>query len=390
MPDFGREPRQVLDRTRFCMVTADLPDPFEQLVAFGRQSNARIRPVLLRVLVDMFVSKPEHTESDLRQFEEIVAHLLDDADDESRLAVAEQLAAHPSTPRNLLDRFVAERSHVAAKVLAQAGMDGRALSAAAVFGTTVMAAAVARRPDLDPAVVRSLAERPEIEVLCALVENRAAPIDRPLLRYIARRAEGRPDLASRLLERGQAPESVSVFLSADQARRAEMIAAARRQDLGVTARPLPFTPPPAALVAIERSSSVPGLEGLDHALASALSCSAQDAIRLIDDPHGEPLALALAALGVPTDVAARIFIMGPPAISHSYPKVRRLIEIVGTVSPRAAYKLLASILGLPLEQPRRATPAQEPSEPVRRQEPAPARREPPVRVASPKRINHAG
>ena len=371
------------------MVTADLPDPFEQLVTFGRQPNAQIRPVLLRVLVDMFVSRPEHTESDVRQFEEIVAHLLDHADDESRLAVAEQLARHPSTPRSLLDRFVAERSHVAAKVLAQAGMDSRALNAAAVFGTAVMAVAVARRPDLDAAVIRSLAERPEVEVLCALVENRAAVIERPLFRYLARRAEGHPDLAARLLDRGQTSESVSVFLSADGARRAELIAAARRQDLGTTGRALPSAPSPEILAAIARAARQPGLDGFDQALSIALNCTPDDVIRLIDDPHGEPLALALAALGTPTEVAARVFIMGPPAISHSYKKVRHLVEIVGTVSPRAAYRLLAEMLGRPVEPMRRTPPPAEQIEPVRRSEPGPIRREVPARGPAPKRVNQA-
>lgn len=372
------------------MVSADLPDPLEQLIVFGQRSDAKIRPVLLRVLVDMFVSKPNHGPAELQQFEEIMVHLLDDADDETRLAVAEQLSKHPLTPRALLDRFVAERSGIAAKVLAHAGLDPRTLSAAAVFGTALMAEAVARRPDIDAAVVRSLAERPEIEVLCALVENKAAPVDRPLLRYLARRAQSHPQLAARLLERGDTAETVSLFLVAGRAQRAELIAGARRQDLGSASRPAIFQSSPETLAAIRRAANVPGLDGLDVTLAGALQCTAEKVARLVDDAQGEPLALILAALGVPSEVAARIFILGDPTIGRSYSKVRRLVDIVATVPARAASKLVAAMIGRSTEEPRRSASLIEAVDVVRRGEAAQARRDTQGRKSQPLRANQAG
>lgn len=356
------------------MVTADLPDPFEQLVAFGHRPDAKIRPVLLRVLVDLFVSKTHHSAAELQQFEEMMAHLLDEADEETRLSVAGALSKHPLTPPSLLERFVAQRNEVAAKVLAEASMDRRALNAAAVFGTAVMAQAVARRRDIDATVIRNLAERPETDVLCALVENRAAPIDRALLRYLARRSQVHPELAARLLERGDTGETVSLFMAAGRTQRADLIAAARRQDLGATGAPLPFTASPRTMAAIERAALTIGLDGLDAALATALGCTSREITRIIDDPHGEPLALALAALGVPAEVAARIFILGQTGIGHSYAKVRRLVEIVQTVSPRAAGRLIATMLGRSEEPVRRAT-GNETFEPVRRGESVHVKRE---------------
>lgn len=334
------------------MITGEFPDSFKQLVAFGQRPDVKIRPVLLRVLVDMFVTKSNHSLTDLRQFEEMMVHLLDDTDDETRLAVAEQLSKHPLTPRPLLERFVAERGGIAAKVLAHADMDSRALNAAAVFGTTAMAEAVARRSDLDPGIVRSLAERPEEGVLCALVGNADAPIERSLFRYLARRAQSHPALALALLHRGGTGEAVTLFFSAAPAQRDTLIATARRQDLGLTGPP-PVSLSVEMLAAIVRAALAPGLDGLDVALSTALQCTPAEAHRIMDDPHGEPAALAFAALGVPPEVAARIFILGNTAFSRSYAKVKRLVMITETVSPRAAYQLVAAMLGRPIETPRR-------------------------------------
>ena len=107
--------------------------------------------------------------------------------------------------------------------------------------------------------------------------------------------------------------------------------------------------------------------------------------RIIDDPHGEPLAIALAALGVSSDVAARIFIFGDPVIGHSYSKVRRLVTVVETLSSRAAHQLLTSMLGRSSEPMRRGMPIQD--EFVRtRREGQPARRDP-VTAAPSRRAN---
>lgn len=371
------------------MITGEFPDSFKQLVAFGQRPDVKIRPVLLRVLVDMFVTRSHHSLTDLRQFEEMMAHLLDDADDETRLVVAEQLSKHPLTPRPLLERFVAERGAIAAKVLAHAGMDNRALNAAAVFGTAVMAEAVARRSDLDLNIVRSIAERPEETVLCALVENAAAPIERSLFRYLARRAQSHPALAASLLQRGGTGEAVTLFFSAAPAQRATLIATARRQDLGLTGR-TPISSSAEMLAAIERAAMAPGLEGLDITLGAALQCTPAEVHRIMDDPHGEPAALALAALGVSPQVAARIFILGNTAISRSYLKVRRLVAITETVSPRAAYQLVAAMLGRSAEVPRRTGATTSVADAAgRRAELTTVRHETAATQPAPQRVNRA-
>ena len=199
----------------------DLRGSLERLVALGQTPDVNIRPVLLRVLVDLFVRKAHHAPNDLAQFEEITQHLLDEADPETRLIVAEKLSRHPSMPKALADRFLAERGPMAGHVLEHSDVGADTLAAAAAWGSVEMAVAVARRSDLGLALCRSLAERPEPEVLLALVGNPGAPLDRGLVQYLVRRARGDDALSYLLLEREGAPADVApLFLLANSEQRA--------------------------------------------------------------------------------------------------------------------------------------------------------------------------
>ena len=54
----------------------DLRQSLERLVKLGQTPDVDIRPVLLRVLVDLFVCKVQHAQADLDQFEDMMQHLL--------------------------------------------------------------------------------------------------------------------------------------------------------------------------------------------------------------------------------------------------------------------------------------------------------------------------
>ncbi len=334
----------------------DLAASLERLVRLGRTPDVDIRPVLLRVLVDMFVRRVHHAPGDLAQFEDMIGRLLDEADAEVRASVAEKLSAHPATPRGLVDRFIAEGGAVAVPALALAAVDGDALVHAAAWGTAAMALAVAGRPDLSAEAVASLIDRPEPEVLLAVAENAAAPVDAPAFRYLVRRARGDEALGRALLGReGHVAERAPLFLLATSEQRAAVILAARREDLG------PDTPAPrvtaedaAALTRLERAILSPDRDGFDSALAAGLNLRLEDAWRLIDDPKGEPLALALAALGASAELAARVFILSGPAIGHSVMAVRSLTALVDGIPRRTASRLVAAMTHAAARVPRKA------------------------------------
>jgi Uncharacterised protein conserved in bacteria (DUF2336) len=325
------------------MVTDDLPRALDQLAAAGRAPGVGVRPVLLRVVVEMFADRPHHTAAEVRQFEEIVSHILNDAEPAARLELAAKLSRHPQTPKSLLNRLVAEWGSAAEPPVN--GSEKAAPATAAALSTD-LAVAAAEAPDLDETTVRALAERPESAVLQALVANAAAPIDVHTLRALARQARQNLALAAALLDRpGAEAEATGLFFAATQAQRVQIIADARRRELGITSRSLPVTVSVEALTAIERASKLPGLDGLDVALASLLGLSRADIDLIMDDDGGEPLALALASVGVSTETAGRIFILGNSSVGHSYERVKALVGIVESVSPRASFRLVMGMLG---------------------------------------------
>ena len=323
----------------------DLRVSLERLVRLGRTPEVDIRPVLLRVLVDMFTRRLHHSPADLLQFEDMIARLLDESDAEVRRAVAEKLAGHPATPKRLLDRFLGEGGDMAASVLAGAEVEAAILLRAADWGTTAMAVAVAGRPDLLPDIVTSLIDRPEAEVLLAVAANAAAPIGLDAFRYLVRRARGDDALGRALLRRdGFEAERAPLFLVADSAQRGAIMLAARREDLGPEVNRVRLTDEESAVLArVERAVMAPDRDGLDEALALALTIRLDDAWRLIDDAKGEPLALALAAIGASAELAARVFILSGPAIGHSVMAVRRLTALVDGMPRRTAARLIAAM-----------------------------------------------
>ena len=324
----------------------DLRGSLERLVRLGRTPDVDIRPVLLRVLVDMFVRRSHHAPGDLLQFDDMIGRLLDDADGEVRRSVAETLAGHPATPTRLLERFLAEGGDIAVPVLARAEVGTVALTQAADWGTTAMAVAVAGRPDLRPETVESLAGRPEPEVLRALAQNAAAPLAAGTFAYLVRRARDDEALGRALLERDGLPPAsqAPLFLLADSARRAAILLAARREDLAPDERRRPQTAEDVvALERVERAIMAPDRDGFDTALAVALNVRVEDAWRLIDDPRGEPLAVALAAIGASPELAARVFILSGPAIGHSVMAVRNLTALVEGLPRRTALRLVGAM-----------------------------------------------
>ena len=183
----------------------ELPQALERLVTLGQSPDVNIRPVLLRVVVDLFVRKEHHAPADLAQFEAIALHLIEDADPQARLIVAEKLSRHPATPRALLNRLIAEQGEVAARVFRFATLDAETLTAAATWSDSGVAEAIAARPDLPPATVTALADRPEGAVAHVLSRNTGSELDRLTFQKLARRAKGDATLAGWLVGRAGNP-----------------------------------------------------------------------------------------------------------------------------------------------------------------------------------------
>jgi uncharacterized protein (DUF2336 family) len=327
-------------------------------MALGKREELELRPVLLRVLTDMFVAQPTHARDEIKQFEAIILGLVGHADQQTRDMIAAKLARFGATPPSVVERLMADGGNAAAEFLAHSSLVGHdRLVAAALDCEESLAVAIARRPDLDEELVGILAARPEIAVARALMENFAAPVGEDFAASLIERGRADAELGAALCKRvDNAALLTPLFLRATPRLRADIILAARRADfINKTREPRGAGE---ALVAAElERAALDGDRPLFAAiLARGLGVSLNIANEIVDDDHGEPLAMAMAALRVSADAAARIFMTIPkPDIAHSAARVRALAQLSIDVAPGAARAIIAAISGAKKQWPRQNT-----------------------------------
>jgi hypothetical protein len=87
------------------------------LVELGNRTGADIRPTLLRVMTDLYVQKPKHSDAEARQFTELALRLIELVDAPTRSIVAEKIAGYPNAPAAVRQRLL--REHIAFKAPAE-------------------------------------------------------------------------------------------------------------------------------------------------------------------------------------------------------------------------------------------------------------------------------
>jgi uncharacterized protein (DUF2336 family) len=75
------------------------------LVDLACRDGVDIRPTLLRVLTDLYVQKPSHSDAEEIQYVELTLGLLDTVDEPTRAAVAASLAKYPAAPVPVLRKL---------------------------------------------------------------------------------------------------------------------------------------------------------------------------------------------------------------------------------------------------------------------------------------------
>ena len=326
------------------------PTDLPFLATLARSPRPADRRLWLRVATDYFLTAPFATPAHAAEFAAKLSEALRDADDATRSAVARKLApcAEAADVVATLE-FLGGEAALHVLQCAVAAPRERLLAAAA--DDNARACAVARRDDLDAELVGALADHDEIEVLLTLARNRRAAIDPRLYAALARRARQRVEgmldrrLAEALLDRGPARlEQAALFLEADLSRRAEILTAAQRAAL---AAPRPAVRPREASEAIARLERFaldadPDVRGRSRRNAGVL---AQLAKRIAGDSSGEPLMVALAALGAPSDVTVRILTSRDLQDGADYRRVGALARLKDALSPAAAELVVAAMIG---------------------------------------------
>ncbi len=303
-------------------------------------------PKLLAAVVGQFVAHSGHRIEELRQFARLAADLLSLVDDDVAAAVAEPLCRHPETPRSVVLRLLERGGAPARIVLRKSAVTPQNLLHAFVErGSIDMAVAVAGRSDLTRELVARLLARGDSRILQALAANPELRLDPPTLKLLTEAAKDDFIVARELIGRDP-PGGVSeaLFLFATREERAAILLSACRSAMLAGGGE---TPPRQDDLAqeIEAFAVAEDHEGLVAALAAALEARKDRMRAILSDEGGEPLALTLAALGLPLERASRILLAIRQPYSFDVARLRALRDLFASTPHRAAASIVAAMTG---------------------------------------------
>ncbi|MBV8439186.1 MAG: hypothetical protein JO312_01255 [Hyphomicrobiales bacterium] len=322
---------------------------FPFLTSLAASKSARDRRIWLRVASDHFVAVEPDDPQAIETFAEVMAAQLEAADPATRIEIAGKLASCARTPLRLLVKLEAMDPEVSDFVLGHAvAYSERELKEAIARGAR-QATAVAKRKPLSPGLANLITFHDDVDVLIALARNAFAELERAALIRLLKRArslgEERADLrlAKALLERRPVrAEYALLFFIARPDQRVEILLAAQRLQLG---RPPGFvvSTPSTTLDELEVAAVARQPERFVVTLAGALDCGPDLAQRIVDDVSGEPLAVALAALGASNEVLVRVLISNDLAAGANYQRIRALARLNNALDRNAATMIVAAL-----------------------------------------------
>lgn len=267
-----------------------------------------INPTLLRVLTDLYVTKPRHSREEERQYTELALRLLDVVDVTARYNVAQRLAPYPQTPIAVVRRLARDVIAVAEPILrnSQSLSEGELLAIAKEVSASHVAAVAARRqssPQDEPGAVVPSA---------ALFAGRNAAADE----------------LNDLFFNANATERRLILLNLDMA-------------------PFPPAKPVGTALAseavrrLETAALSHNAEAFARELMRALSIPHSQARQVTDDPSGEAIVVAAKALGMSADVLQRVLLCLNPAVGQSVQRVYDLAALHEELKPEAGLRMVA-------------------------------------------------
>jgi hypothetical protein len=269
--------------------TPPLLSGLDGLMSLSRREGVDVRPTLLRVLTDIYVQAPSHTDDEERQFVELASRLIDQVDDATRAAVRARLSIYPQTPA-----IIAEQLGIRS-----------------------------RDQERPVPLVRPIAQ-PTIESARTIKPDNN---DSPLLML--------PNDAAQISE---------MFFAADSSKRAAILFHLADAPLKTASR-IPHPRAQQAIQILEMAAFAVDTENFTLELADVLILPKRVAAQVIDDRGGEPLACALKALDMSSAAFQRVLLFLNPEVGASVTTVYRLSRLYDQISERAALVLLAAWRG---------------------------------------------
>jgi uncharacterized protein (DUF2336 family) len=247
------------------------------LTELANRDGVDIKPTLLRVVTDLYVQKPVHSEEEETHYTELALRLVDQVDAVTRTIVAARLGSYPAAPQAVVERLA-----------------------------------------------RGRVQRGEVQT-----ETTPVAVQSPLLSV-------NPAPAATATQ----PDLSELFLSADAHERRMILLNleyATLQPAAPIAPPIAHE----AIRRLEMAALSHNSESFAQEVERTLSIPRNLARRLIDDQSGEPVLVLAMALGMPPDVLQRILLCLNPAISHSVLRVYELSTLYEEMVLQSALRLLA-------------------------------------------------
>ncbi|MDJ1159050.1 DUF2336 domain-containing protein [Chelatococcus sp. SYSU_G07232] len=330
----------------------DTPVPdLSGLAALARAGDIDIRPVLLRVQTDLFLAAKARPPEAVAAFRALATGLIPVVDAGTLAVVAQKLAPHPDTPEAVIEALARAGGRAEEIVLALTpNLPEEGLTAIAATGPVRLAVAVARRRDLAPQTLDALVARRHVALDEALAGN-PSPLPADVLATLVARARQsahlRAALAALLLERADLPviDAAALYGEAEPARRAAILAEmGRAAALDGRRRALPLVDA-TRREALVRAAARGDRPAFSVRLADAFGTSIREAQRLLADPSGDLLALALHAVGFEEEEAVRVFLTLDPALAQSTQRVFALAGRIRAVPREVAARVVFAVLG---------------------------------------------
>jgi hypothetical protein len=261
------------------------------LAELSKRTGVDIRPTLLRVITDLYVRKPTHSEKKETEYTRMALRLLDHVDAKTRAMIAGKIAGYPNAPAAVRQRLL--KDHIVCNAPEEPAKE---------------------------AIKKETAKEPAKETA---KQTAKPPASRPTSKSEAKAIE-----LSELFFACNAEERRLILLNLSYAPTAP-------------ADPIDPATAQSAIQNLEASALAHQTQRFAGDLGRVLSISRTQALRLINDPGGEPIVVAAASLQMPAAVLQRILLCLNPAISRSVQRVYDLTLLHEELKTASALRLVA-------------------------------------------------
>ena len=314
----------------------EIPSLFDGLAEIGLRGGVDMRPTLIRVLTDLYVQKLKHTEDEERHYTELALRLLDAVDATTRATVATRLARHLSPPLRVAQYLVNDLPEIAASLRGHA-----VFRKSATATTPEVQPIVAPAAEIAPPIVPVLETAEATEAV--LIERTAASVAESYVEPVPENLMAetqqtlRPAVASEL--------NTLFFLATEEERR--LILLNLHIAAPLSAGEVEILRDPMVSQKLEAAALGSYRDDLAKQFALALRIPREQAGRITRDNFGEPMVVAIKALGVARDVFHRILMFANPAVGHSVERVQALAALFDELPLPAAEAMVAIWQALP-------------------------------------------